>query len=176
METSRAMRTLSRLVRPGVCLGLGLLLSACALDEYTPPAPPDQDNGEACTSLTEITPGESLSLFDDTSRGADLTKQSPMFNACTSGERIGKELVFPVRPSSPGTLIATLKPQYAHHWLHTSTSCPGSGGDVLDCSFGSMIDAHDVNQIDVQADTTYYVVVDGWMDEAGEFELVLELQ
>ncbi|TKC99004.1 hypothetical protein [Polyangium fumosum] len=170
------MRTLYRLVRPGVCLGLGLLLSACTLDEYTPPAPPDQDNEEACTSLTEIAPGESLSLFDDTSRGTDLTTQSPMFKGCMPGERIGKELVFPVRPSAPGTLVATLLPQYAHHWLHTWTTCPGSGGDVLDCSFGSMIEAHDVNQVNVQADATYYVIVDGWMDEAGEFELMLELK
>ncbi|MDI1443489.1 hypothetical protein [Polyangium sp. 6x1] len=170
------MRPFSRLAGPGICLMLGLLLSACAVDEYTPPAPPGQGNEEACTSLTEIAAGESLSLFDDTSRGADLTTQSPSFSECMPGERIGKELVFPVRPSSSGTLVATLHPQYAHHWLHTWTSCPGSEGDVLDCSIGSTIDDQDVNQIDVLADATYHVIVDGWMDEAGEFELVLELK
>ncbi|MDI1484264.1 hypothetical protein [Polyangium sp. y55x31] len=171
------MPTLSRLVRLGTCLVLGLLLSACAIDDYTPPAPPGDDAGEACTSLTEITHGESLSILDDTSRGTDLTTASPMFSECMPGERIGKELVFPVRPSSPGTLVATLHAQYAHHWLHTWTECPGGGGDVLDCSFGSMIEDDDVNQIDdVQAGSTYYVVVDAWMDDAGEFELVLELK
>ncbi|MDC3960605.1 hypothetical protein [Polyangium jinanense] len=171
------MGTLSRLVRLGTCLVLGLLVSACAIDDYTPPTPPGQHAGDACTSLTEIAQGESLSLFDDTSRGTDLTTASPMFSECMAGERIGKELVFPVRPSSPGTLVATLHPQYAHHWLHTWTACPGSAGDVLDCSLGSMVEDNDVNQIDdVQAGATYYVVVDGWMDEAGEFELMLELK
>ncbi|MDI3285809.1 hypothetical protein [Polyangium sp. 15x6] len=171
------MGTLSRLVRLGTRLVLGLSVSACAIDDYTPPTPSGPDAGDACTSLTEIALGESLSLFDDTSRGTDLTTSSPMFSECMPDERIGKELVFPVRPSSSGTLVATLHPQYAHHWLHTWTACPGSGGDVLDCSFGSMIEDADVNQIDeVQAGTTYYVVVDGWMDEAGEFELMLALE
>jgi hypothetical protein len=171
----------SRLGRPGICFVLGLGLSSCQLDDYTPPAAggggSGGQGGDACyDSVTELALNESLALLDDTSRGTDQVNTSPAVGECLAGERPGKELVFPVVPSASGTLRATLHADYMYHWLHTRSACPGDDGETLACAFGLGPDEPDVNQIDVEADKTYFVIVDAWTGNTGTFALELMLQ
>lgn len=146
--------------------------------------------GDGCgvTCLTEdpnqcdgapipIALNQTIDINDSTSGATNKVNStsSGSNSTCVTGTWPGPDLIYAVMPQADGTLTVTSNPSYSGHLLHTRTACPGTGGDQLACDYSSSSTTNDVNTVTVVAGQTYYVIVDSYQNNAGNFQLTLTL-
>jgi cysteine-rich repeat protein len=94
---------------------------------------------------------------------------------CIGGQYDGADLIYAVVPAVSGTLRAELAATYDDHFLVLRTSCESTGDDILDCDYGGNPEEIDRVDAPVQAGQTYFVIVDSYEEEEGDFTLTLQL-
>lgn len=128
-------------------------------------------------TLIHIAMGQKLSVSGNTMGASDKFSEvvtGTPGNCVTAGTYLGSDWVYVVLPAASGTLDVTLDAQYGSPYMHALSSCPGSANQQLACAYrtspGIMQFSFAVN-----AGTTYYVVVDGFNNTSGIFDLSLKL-
>ncbi len=135
----------------------------------------DCDGGDPpcpyCASLGAITCDSPITARNDDASATDLVDTY----ACLPYPETASEVAWTFSPQASGQVrvrLASAEVDLAVAVLDGAGACEGPACLVgADRVFGP---GEELLLVDVEAGSTYYVVVDGWADAAGEFELTVE--
>lgn len=121
-----------------------------------------------------IAKGQTIIITDTTIGADDTFTDAANKGNCNPNNYPGADLVYAVTPTANGMLTATIDADYGNAYVHARTSCPGNTGNEIACQYingpGTVSTKFGVN-----ANSTYYVVVDSWQSKSGGFTLTLTL-
>ena len=122
----------------------------------------DLDGGDTCADAVEITQS-------GTYHGTTAGKTDSMDSPCSS-DQDAPEVFYKITPTTDVTLKAKVEKEFYDGIIYLIDSCAST--DSIACNDGF---SSDKITADLVAGTTYYLVIDGYHSESGEFNLDVEL-
>ena len=133
------------------------------------------EDPDSCSATPQMVldTGQTEVITYDLTGAANDTSNSTGSPECGVGSFSGGDHYWAVTPQSSGSLYVLLDASFDYHWLHMRAACPGTTD--LNCDYSSYASTDDDFSVNVQAGTTYYVIVDSWDDTAGQYTLSVTL-
>jgi|GEM_PF-1923610 len=133
----------------------------------------DDDGADPCDSVTDIT----ATLDGTPTTGATSSSDDDTLAGSCSGDSPGaSEAIFSITPATSGLVVVSTSNGLTDFdtVLYVLTDCGDIGSEVACNDDVSQDDTTSTLQFEATADTTYYVVIDGY-EASGGFELTVEL-